>query len=111
MIMRHYILDTGGWILAHGWLLLGAVAVVAAWLWMMRRRRARRPMVTIDLTGMHLSAAAVIYDREMVDAIADRSFAAGIFVGALGLVAVMLVIIVLCLRGSENRPRNGREVS
>lgn len=96
----------------HGVVITGLVLMVALVVAMKRRRRARKPMRSIDLTGWRcLAAPAVIYDRAMVDAIADRSFATGMFVGGLLVVAMAFIVLVLCLRGQGNRSRNGRGVS
>lgn len=110
--MMSWMLDAGCWMLAHGWLIVGGVVLFLAAMLIRRRRHAKRPARWIDLTGIHrLAAPAVVYDRAMVDAIADRSFATGMFVGGMLVVSMAFLVLVLCLRGSGNRPRNGRGVS
>lgn len=111
--MRHWMLNAGGWMIEHhGVVITGVVLMVALVVVMMRRRRARKPMKWIDLTGTKcLAVPAIVYDREMVDAIADRSFATGMFVGGLLVVAMAFLVLVWCMRGQGNRSRNGRGVS
>lgn len=111
--MRHWMMDAGCWMLDHhGVVITGVVLMVSMVVVMMRRRRARKPMRSIDLTGWRcLTAPALMYDREMVDAIADRSFATGMFVGGMLVVAMVFLVLVWCMRGQGNRSRNGRGVS
>lgn len=109
--MMHWMIDTGCWMLAHAWLIVGGVALLGAVL-LIRRRRHKRPARWINLTGIQrLAAPAVIYDQATVDAIADASFMIGMLIGAVAVIAIGFLLMVLCLRGSGNRQRNGRGVS
>lgn len=115
--MKNEILEAGTWMMEHPWLVLGlAVCAVGAWCLVRRyaktRRRLRRPMMTLDLTGWRrLSPVVVMTEKDRLDHIADVSFAAGLAIGGVGMAALVFIVLVLCLRGSGNRPRNGRGVS
>lgn len=104
--------------LDHGVLVLWSMASLSAAVMItrLRRRRARRPLVTLDLTAVNrgwkrLSPLVVMTEQDRLDHIADVSFAAGLAIGGVGMAALIFIALVLCLRGSGNRPRNGRGVS
>ena len=52
-----------------------------------------------------------IYDQHQVDAIADASVAVGLCIGGGTVIALGFIVLMMCLRGSGNRSRNGRGVS
>ena len=110
--MKQWMLDTGCWMMDHYGVVITGVVLLMVLVVRLRRRRARRPMKWLDLTGVKcLAVPGLIYDKAMVDAIADRSFAAGLFIGGMAVVSIGFLLLVFCLRGSGNRARNGRGVS
>lgn len=110
--MKQWMLDAGCWMLDHHGVVSTGVVLLMVLVVRLRRRRARKPMKWLDLTGVKcLAVPGVIYDKAMVEAIADRSFAAGLFIGGMAVVSIGFLLLVFCLRGSGNRARNGRGVS
>jgi hypothetical protein len=118
--MKTWILDAGCWMLDHGVLVLWSMASLCAAVMITRLRRRRRsvkrPVITLDLTAVNrgwkrLSPLVVMTEQDRLDHIADVSFAAGLAIGGVGMAALIFIALVWCLRGSGNRPRNGRGVS